>query len=85
MGSQHSAPDGAGETVSITYVPRPGLLRIAMGNAILNVLTLMIYRFWARTRVRRHVWSCVHINGEPLEYTGEWEAGELRETFPFAV
>ena len=22
---------------------------------------------------------------EPLEYTGEWEAGELRETFPFAV
>jgi erythromycin esterase-like protein len=22
---------------------------------------------------------------EPLEYTGEWEAGELAETFPFAV
>jgi hypothetical protein len=22
---------------------------------------------------------------EPLEYTAEWEAGELPETFPFAV
>ena len=22
---------------------------------------------------------------EPLEYTSEWEAGELPETFPFAV
>jgi uncharacterized membrane protein YjgN (DUF898 family) len=28
------------------------------------------YRFWARTQVRKHIWSSVHINGEPLEYTG---------------
>ena len=39
-------------------------------NFLLGLLTLSIYRFWARTNVRKHIWSCVHINGEPLEYTG---------------
>jgi uncharacterized membrane protein YjgN (DUF898 family) len=67
--------DAAGERVTIAYLPQPGLLRIAIVNAILNLITLTIYRFWGRTRVRRHVWRCVHINGEPLEYTGT--GGEL--------
>jgi uncharacterized membrane protein YjgN (DUF898 family) len=56
--------------ISIEYVDKPGLGRIALLNALLFVLTLSIYRFWAKTNVRRHIWSCVHINGEPLEYTG---------------
>lgn len=60
-----------GETpISIEYVDKPGLGRIALLNALLFVVTLTIYRFWAKTNVRRHIWSCVHINGEPLEYTG---------------
>src|SRR5438552_2449559 len=80
-----SAPGAAGETVKITYVPQPGLLWIAIGNAILNVLTLTIYRFWARTRVRRHVWNCVHINGEPLEYTGTGTELFLGALIVFAV
>ncbi len=52
------------------YVPRGGLLGLTLVNSLLNVLTLGIYRFWAKTAVRKHIWSCVHINGEPLEYTG---------------
>jgi uncharacterized membrane protein YjgN (DUF898 family) len=56
--------------LQVTYAPRPGLLRLTLTNFLLNILTLFVYRFWAKTRVRRHVWSCVHINGEPLEYTG---------------
>jgi uncharacterized membrane protein YjgN (DUF898 family) len=59
-----------GEHIHVTYVPRPGLGTLAIVNFLLNVVTLSIYRFWAKTRVRRHIWSCVHINGEPLEYTG---------------
>ena len=59
-----------GEPIRIEYVPRPGLGRIAVINFLLNLITLTIYRFWAKTNVRRHVWSCVHINGQPLEYTG---------------
>jgi uncharacterized membrane protein YjgN (DUF898 family) len=60
----------AGTPISIEYVDKPGLGKIALLNALLFVLTLTIYRFWAKTNVRRHIWSCVHINGEPLEYTG---------------
>ena len=56
--------------LQVTYAPRSGLLRLTLTNFVLNILTLFVYRFWAKTRVRRHVWSCVHINGEPLEYTG---------------
>ncbi len=58
------------ENIRFTYVPRPGLLRLTLVNAFLNLITLTIYRFWAKTNVRRHIWSCVQINGEPLEYTG---------------
>jgi uncharacterized membrane protein YjgN (DUF898 family) len=58
------------ETLRFEYVPRPGLLKIMFINLFLNLITLTIYRFWAKTNIRRHIWSCIHINGEPLEYTG---------------
>jgi uncharacterized membrane protein YjgN (DUF898 family) len=61
----------AGEPIRIDYVPRDGLLKLTIVNFLLGVVTLTIYRFWAKTNVRRHIWSCVHINGEPLEYTGK--------------
>ena len=43
---------------------------IALRNAILNILTLTLYRFWARTRVRRYMWSRTTLFGDPLEYVG---------------
>ncbi len=61
---------GSGTPLAIEYVDKPGLGKIALLNFFLSVITLSIYRFWAKTNVRRHIWSCVHINGEPLEYTG---------------
>ena len=60
----------AGEPIRIDYVPRHGLLKLTIVNFLLGIVTLSIYRFWAKTNVRRHIWRCVHINGEPLEYTG---------------
>jgi uncharacterized membrane protein YjgN (DUF898 family) len=66
--TEHAAK---GDSIRIHYVPRTGLLRLSLLNALLFLLTLTLYRFWARTNVRRHIWSCVHINGEPLEYTGK--------------
>jgi uncharacterized membrane protein YjgN (DUF898 family) len=63
------------ETLRFEYVPRSGLLKIMFINLFLNIITLTIYRFWAKTNIRRHIWSCIHINGEPLEYTGT--GGEL--------
>ncbi|MBL8907712.1 MAG: DUF898 family protein [Rhizobiales bacterium] len=60
----------AGSQLRFDYIPRPGLLAITLTNLFFNLVTLTLYRFWAKTNVRRHIWSCVHINGEALEYTG---------------
>ena len=42
-----------------------------------------------RARVADQFDAVIHIDEtravEPLDYTAEWEAGELPETFPFAV
>jgi len=46
------------------------MLGIAARNAVLSIFTLTLYRFWARTRVRRYIWSRISIFDEPLEYTG---------------
>lgn len=47
---------------------------LAFKNALLNIATLTLYRFWARTSIRRRLWSRAWIMGEPLEYTGTgWE------------
>jgi uncharacterized membrane protein YjgN (DUF898 family) len=73
------------EAIRIEYVPRPGLVRLALVNALLSVITLTVYRFWAKTRVRRHLWSCVHINGEPLEYTGRGKELFLGALIVFAI
>ncbi len=60
----------APERLTFTYVPRKGLLKLSIVNFLLSIVTFSIYRFWAKTNVRQHIWSCVHVNGEPLEYTG---------------
>ncbi len=71
FGSQPASPtSSAAQPVQIAYVAQPGLGSIAISNFLLNLITLWIYRFWAKTRVRRHIWSNIHVNGEPLEYTG---------------
>jgi uncharacterized membrane protein YjgN (DUF898 family) len=61
---------GSAERVAFSYIKRPGLLKLTIINFLLGLITLGIYRFWAKTNVRKHIWSSVHINGEPLEYTG---------------
>jgi len=47
---------------------------LAFKNALLTVATLTLYRFWARTSMRRRIWSRVWLLGDSLEYTGTaWE------------
>jgi uncharacterized membrane protein YjgN (DUF898 family) len=58
------------ERLDFSYVKRPGLLKLTIMNVFLSIITLGFYRFWAKTNVRKHIWSSVHINREPLEYTG---------------
>jgi uncharacterized membrane protein YjgN (DUF898 family) len=50
------------------------VLGLALKNAALTVVTLTLYRFWARTSMRRRLWSRAWVMGDPLEYTGSaWE------------
>jgi uncharacterized membrane protein YjgN (DUF898 family) len=59
-------------TLSTDFVGRRGpLFRLALKTGVLTVLTLGIYRFWMKTRLRRYYWSSVRPGGHPLEYVGE--------------
>ncbi len=55
------------------------VLGLALKNAGLTIVTLTLYRFWARTSMRRRLWSRAWVLGDPLEYTGS--AGELFRGF----
>ena len=46
------------------------LFGLAFWTGLLTVLTLGIYRFWARTRLRRYIWSAIDAGGDSFEYTG---------------
>ncbi|HLY55506.1 MAG TPA: DUF898 family protein, partial [Stellaceae bacterium] len=59
----------------IRFADAGGLLNILIRNALLTLVTLGIYRFWARAAMRRYWWGSVVVDGDPLEYTGT--GGEL--------
>lgn len=57
---------------------------IHLVNILLTVVTFGIYRFWAKTRMRRYLWAATAIGDEPLEYTGtgkELLVGILKAVF----
>lgn len=47
------------------------IFKLAFVTGILTVLSLGIYRFWQKTRVRRWYWSAIRPGGHPLEYVGD--------------
>ncbi len=68
-GRPSPAPAGAAGPVEFTGRRGP-LFKLLVKNAIFNLLTLWIYRFWAKTWIRRYFWNNIRIDGDPLEYTG---------------
>ncbi len=46
------------------------LFKLVLTTGLLTVVTLGIYRFWARTRIRRYIWAATSLDRDPLEYTG---------------
>ncbi len=45
-------------------------LPIAITNFLLTIVTLGIYRFWAKARERRYLWSRTHFIDDSFEWTG---------------
>lgn len=62
---------------------RGPLLRLCLVNLLLTLVTFGVYRFWARTHVRRYFWSHTRIGADRFEYTGT--ARELLLGFLVAV
>lgn len=68
MTTAHSAATATGQ---MRYRGEGGaLFLLAFGTGLLTVLTLGIYRFWAKTRIRRYIWSSTQVDGDAFEYTG---------------
>lgn len=56
---------------AVDYVGTTGeLLPIVLLNILLTIITLGIYRFWAKTNLRKYFWNKVRFDSEPFEYTG---------------
>jgi uncharacterized membrane protein YjgN (DUF898 family) len=68
----------------LAYDGRLGeLYGIFIVNLLLSLVTLGFYRFWAKTRMRRYVWSRLSLHGDAFEYTGT--GGELFVGFLIVV
>src|SRR6056297_1995799 len=62
---------GTKETLEGHYAgQRKPLFNIVVVTALLSMLTFGIYRFWAKTRVRRYIWSSISDGRDSFEYTG---------------
>jgi hypothetical protein len=68
---QHVAPPDADVLAVDCVATGWPLFRLALKTGALTVLTLGVYRFWMKTRLRRWYWSSVRPGGLPLEYVGE--------------
>lgn len=64
------APEPAPQPAFAFTGRRGPLLRLLLKNLALTLVTVGIYRFWAKTAVRRYFWSHTTILGDPLEYAG---------------
>lgn len=58
-------------TMQLSYSGEKGpLFKLAFKTGLLTVVTLGIYRFWQKTRIRKYIWSSVSADGDTFEYTG---------------
>lgn len=65
------AAHAASPPMDLQYRGEQGpLFWLALKTALLTLITLGFYRFWAKTRIRKYFWSATAPGGDPMEYTG---------------
>ena len=60
-----------GKVTPVYDTEGPSLFWLALKTAVLTVITVGFYRFWMVTRLRRHYWHAIRVQGDPFEYTGK--------------
>lgn len=70
--SGFSTPDfsTAGRTAVKFLGTKDEIFQLGLRTGALTIVTLGIYRFWAKTRLRRHIWSATEVGKDSFEYTG---------------
>ncbi len=49
---------------------RSPMFWLVIKTSLLTLLTVGIYRFWGKTRIRKYIWSSTSADGAAFEYTG---------------
>ena len=69
MDAPTSAAADSGRAIEFTGTLRE-FIPIAATNALLTIVTLFIYRSWAKARERRYLWSRTRFIDDELQWTG---------------
>ncbi|MGL5008694.1 MAG: DUF898 family protein [Paracoccaceae bacterium] len=64
------AASAAPATAAARFDTKGNVFGLAMRTGFLSLITLGIYRFWAKTRIRQYFWGKTTIGGDAFEYTG---------------
>ncbi len=60
------------DVMTVDFVGKRGaLFWLAFKTGFFTILTLGVYRFWMKTRLRRWYWSAIRPGGHPMEYVGD--------------
>src|SRR3954471_4846708 len=76
LAEKSAARSSAAETRKFSFHGEGGsLFGIHIVNLFLTIITLGIYHFWGKVKVRKYVWGQVEFEGDRLAYHGT--AGEI--------
>ncbi len=65
-----SAPSAPATALFVHHGRTGAFIRLSLLNLVLNIITLSLWRFWGKTRVRRQLWAGTAAWGDTAEYTG---------------
>lgn len=78
--SAFSKPSPSSDTNLLAYNGSVGqIYKVWFKNLFFMIITLTIYRAWAKARMRKYLWAHTKVDGDPLHYTGT--GGELFRGF----
>lgn len=84
VAAEESAPTQSHKENDLVYNGLTGTVyKIWLVNLLLRLITLNIYSFWAKVKIRKYVASSFTLGNDPFEYTGT--GGELFRGFLKAV